>query len=501
MQFLAALKKFEKENASAKAGEQPAGQQAAQPANGVQPEDKAAAAQLGQQPGEKAAAEGAQPGQAAPEAPPATPQALADLMQKTPEFGALLEQHPEVKGPIFAMARELAAAKPIAEMFPTLGDAQFAQQHAQELVGLKTLSMRAADRPETVPELLGAFDQQFQVVGADGKPVLDATGNPTYGADKTVFENALVSRQDRALLEKVNPQIEQLQQKLKTGVYPNEAARALDQKRLENLEYAQLALQVMEQVRSGEWFEQGVPEIPADATPEFKAWAEQERARLEDERKQLQQQKQGQTAEQRAQARTQFQSQVRGDMAGMVGKMIGERLKAELDAGVYIPEFVLQEMYRDPKTGQETKTSALAVRIFNQFESELTRPGSRDYLEISQHELLPENEQTRAIRREWYQKKAALRIPQLMQAEINRIQGYVKADQEKQQARQQARQQAAQPEPATGGSGLPQNASEQQMRTQAEEMAKKDPGYAAATPAEKQARIVTQYNRLRGGKK
>lgn len=486
MRFLSDLKRWEAEN------RKPA---AAAP---VQPEDKAAAAQLGAQPGEQPPAD---PAKAPADAPPATPAQLAEMIKTVPEFGAVLEQHPEIKGPVFAMARKLAEVEPIAAIFPTVGDAQFAQEHAQQLVGLKTLSMRAADRPETVPELLGAFDSQFAVVDNEGKPVLDAQGRPTYAADHKVFQDALVGRELKSHAESMAPQIEQLKAKLASGVYPHEAAKALDQKKLENLEYAQLALQVVDQIRNGTWFEQAPPEIPADATPEFKTWAEAERARLAEERKKLEGDQQGATAEQRAQQRAQFRTSVRNDMGTVAGTIIGQKLKETIDSGVYIPEFELQRKYVNPQTGQPTETSDIGARLFMQFENELMKPGSRTLMEITQHELLPENDQTRAIRKEWYQKKAAEIIPRLIDAEVERIQKLVKIDQDKQAERRKARAGAAEAEPHTAGSGLPQGASEQQLRAQAEEAAKKDPGYAAAPPAEKQARIVTAYNRLRGGSK
>lgn len=419
-------------------------------------------------------------------------------MQKKPEFGKLLEADPELKGPIFAMARDLATAKPVMEIFPTVGDAQFAQQHAQELVGLKTLSMRAVDRPESVPELLGAFDSQFAVVDKDGKPVLDAQGKPTYAADRKVFQDALVGRDLAGYKDTMAPQIEQLKAKLGSGVYPNAAAKALDEKKLSNLEYAQLALQVVDQIRSGEWFQDAPPEIPADASAEFKQWAEQERARLDEEKKKIAGDKQGANAEQRAQQRQVFQGNVRGDMGTVTGTVIGQKLREIVDSGVYIPEFYLQEKFRGPD-GKETNTAAIAARIFQQFEAELMKPGSRTLMEITGHELLPENDQTRGIRKDWYARKAAEIVPRLVQAEVDRIQGLVKVDLEKQKGRTAERNGAAQPEPHSAGSGLPQGASEQQLRSQAEEMAKKDPQFASASPSEKQARIVTQYNRLRGG--
>jgi hypothetical protein len=120
-------------------------------------------------------------------------------------------------------------------------------------------------------------------------------------------------------------------------------------------------------------------------------------------------------------------------------------------------------------------------------------------MDIANHELLPQNEQTREIRKTWYARKAAEMIPGLVQKEVDRIQSLVKLDQDKQAEREKTRNQVAQPEPSTGGSSLPQGASREQILQAAEEAAKKDPGFATASPNEKQARILTQVHRL--GKK
>ncbi len=122
------------------------------------------------------------------------------------------------------------------------------------------------------------------------------------------------------------------------------------------------------------------------------------------------------------------------------------------------------------------------VRIFTAFENALMQPGSRTLLEIARQELLPQNEQTRAMRKTWYQRKAAEMLPGLVSKELDRIDGLVKLDAEKQGKRLEQRQGAVQPEPASASSALPQGATEAQLRTKAEELAKADPGFANAEP-------------------
>ena len=114
-------------------------------------------------------------------------------------------------------------------------------------------------------------------------------------------------------------------------------------------------------------------------------------------------------------------------MGAASGQVIGTQIKEAVESGRYIPEFYLQEKHVDARTGQETKTSALVVRIFTAFENALVQPGSRTLLEIARQELLPQNEQTRAMRKTWYQRKAAgCSRPGL--EELDRIDGLVKLD-------------------------------------------------------------------------
>ena len=498
MEYLTKRKAFEAEQA--KTAAKPA-EGIAQPAVQAAPTeaDKAAAAQLGQQPGEAAKpAEGAaQP--AAAEGETVTPKGLADLMQKTPELGAFLEQHPEVKGPLFATARRLAAIEPIAALFPTVGDAQFAQRQASDMVGLKTASLRAVEAPETIPELLSAFDGQFAVVDKDGKPVLDAQGNPTFESDHRVFQDALIGRRLSQQNAALAPQIEQLKGKLASGVYPHAAAKAMDQKRLETLEFAATALEVVENVLTGDWFQEEAPAIPANAPEEFKVWAEQERQRLADERKKLDEQQQGKTTEERKQAKTQFETAVRREQGSVGGRVIGEELQRIVQAGEYIPEMELQRKWVNPQTGMETDTSDLVARLYTRWQNALMKPGSRERLEIAQHELLPMNEQTKQIRTDYYRRKAAEMLPGMVREEITRIQNLVRQDQDKRSKSQAARAGAAETEPSSAGSPARVTLSDEQLKTQAEEAAKKMPGWESASPTDRQARLMTQYHKLRGG--
>lgn len=432
---------------------------------------------------------------AEPSTSAATPQALAEFLKDDAALSAALEANPKAKGAMFKMARELAEVAPIREIFPTADEAKFAQEYSTSMVGLKTAAMRMIDNPEHVPAFLDVLDGQFARVGADGNPVLDAQGQPTYDPDRDAMIGAIFNREVQQYNQRFTGEIADLKGKL-AGNYPSDAARNADQTKLDNLEYAATALSVLDQIRDGSFFESAAPEPPTDATAEQKAWFEQQKADLARQKQELADQKKGASKDERTTATQQFQTAVRNDMGSSVGTVIGTSLKAATDSGVYIPQFYLQEKHVDHATGKETNTSAMAVRLFNQFENEIMRPGSKTLMEAVGHELLPQNDQTREMRKTWYAKQAAQLMPGLVQKEIDRIQGLVKLDQATQAEMLKERNRVAQPEPSTGGSQLPASASRDQILSAAEEAAKKDPGFAAASPSEKQARILTAVHRM-----
>lgn len=434
------------------------------------------------------------PKPAEPQAEAATPQRLAELMTKSPEFGAFMEAHPEVKGPLFETARQLAAAAPILEIVPTIGDAKFMQDASTSMVTLKTAALRTINNPESLPQFLDTFDQQFQQVNADGTPKLDAQGQPIYDADHGIVVGGIVNREVTRLASQYDAEFKALEQKL-AGVYPNDQAKAMDQQRLDNLDYALTSLRVLDQLRTGEFFKVDPPELAADATPAQKAWFDQQKAELAEQQRKLEEQRTGADKDQRSATAKAFNLGVRNDMGTSVGQVLGETLRQVVDSGAYIPEFYLQEKYRTP-AGVEMNTPRISAEIFLAFENELMRPGSRTLQDIVQHELLPQNDQTRALRKEWYARKAAEIVPRLVSAEVDRIQKLVKVDADKQEAAFKRRSGAASPEP-TSPSSLPQGASDEQILQQAEANAAKLPEWKDATPRDKQAMILTAIHRLR----
>src|ERR1700722_3145437 len=163
---------------------------------------------------------------AAPEVAP-TPQALAEMMEKNPKIKEFMEANPDFKAPVFKMARELAEYKPIAEIFPSVDDAKFAQEYSTNMVGLKTGSMRLAQNPETAPQFLEMFDSQFAQVKPDGTPVLDAQGKPVYDPDRDAVRGAIFNSEVQQYTQRFTSEIADLKTKL-AGAYPSDFARSQD---------------------------------------------------------------------------------------------------------------------------------------------------------------------------------------------------------------------------------------------------------------------------------
>jgi hypothetical protein len=483
MKFLSELKRFEAEHPP-----------------GVGPavvDPKAAAATLGAQPGEGAKpAEAAKPGEGAQPAEAATtPRALAEMLDSKPALKAALEADPDAKGMIFANARKLAELEPIAALIPTKADAEFALEAQSALIGLKTASMRLINAPESAPQVLDMLDSQFAIVDKEGKPVLGADGKPSYAADRTPFLHAVVDREMQGYVRQFGTELATLKQKLDTAAYPNEQAKAIDQQRYDNLEYAHTWAQMWEAIRTGEFFKTAAPTIPDDAPQHVKDWFIQQQQELADKEAALNGTKSAQSKEENLKASTQYRTNIRIDQGTSAGQVLAEQLNAAVTSGRYIPEFYLQQKWINPQ-GQQTETADIAARIFLEFDKELNRPGSRTLMEIAQHELLPENDQTRAIRKDWYARKAAELVPGLVTKELERIDKLVLLDQDKMETRLKERGRQAQPEPVSGGNGLPQGASQEQLMQQAEALAKQDPGFQGASPGDKQARILTKLHQL-----
>jgi hypothetical protein len=149
-----------------------------------------------------------------------TPQALNDLIKGNEALKTALESDPAAKGALFKMAREHAELSQFKGIFPNAESAKFSRDTANRTVALRT-QFQAAETPEGMAGAFDSFMQEFAIVDAAGKPVLDAQGQPTYGDDLYLFGEHVVDRYaDNSLAE--------VEARLTANQYTSDADRERD---------------------------------------------------------------------------------------------------------------------------------------------------------------------------------------------------------------------------------------------------------------------------------
>lgn len=152
--------------------------------------------------------------------PPITPQSLNDMLQGDAAIQSAVEANPKVKHALHRMARENAELSQFKGIYPNKQSAEFAKQTAARTTGLR-MQFQQADSPE---KMAGAFDnfmQEFAVVGADGKQVMDEHGQPVYGDDFYGMTEHVIQRYSDNTLADVEV-------RLAANKYANDADRTRD---------------------------------------------------------------------------------------------------------------------------------------------------------------------------------------------------------------------------------------------------------------------------------
>ena len=149
-----------------------------------------------------------------------TPQALNDLLKGDEALKAAIEGNPAAKGALFKMAREHAELSQFKGIFPNKDAATFARDTANRTVGLRS-QFQMAETPEGMSKAFDSFMQEFAVIGADGKQVVDETGSPVYGDDLYLFGEHVVDRYADSSLAEVDA-------RLAANQYTDEAQRERD---------------------------------------------------------------------------------------------------------------------------------------------------------------------------------------------------------------------------------------------------------------------------------
>ena len=149
-----------------------------------------------------------------------TPQALNELIKGNDALKAALEADPAAKGALFKMAREHAELSQFKGIFPNAESANYAKKTAASTTALR-MQFQAAETPEGMAGAFDSFMQEFAVIGADGKQVVDDTGQPVYGDDLYLFGEHVVDRYADSTLAEVEARIAANQ-------YASEAERERD---------------------------------------------------------------------------------------------------------------------------------------------------------------------------------------------------------------------------------------------------------------------------------
>jgi FtsZ-interacting cell division protein YlmF len=125
--------------------------------------------------------------------PAITPQSLNDMLQGDEAIKAAVEANPKVKNALHKLARENAELVQFKGIYPNADSARFAKQTADRTVSLR-MQFQRAETPELMATAYDSFMQEFAVVDAAGKPVLDAQGQPTYGDDFYALNEHIIER-------------------------------------------------------------------------------------------------------------------------------------------------------------------------------------------------------------------------------------------------------------------------------------------------------------------
>ena len=169
----------------------------------------------------KPAAEDAEPFSMADDAP-ITPQMVNDLLKGDEALKAAIEANPAAKGAIMRLAREHAELSQFRGIFSSAAAATFARDKANRMVMLSAQVQAGAESPEKMGAAFDNFAQEFAVMGADGKQVVDEHGSPVFADDFYAFNEHIVDRY-------INGTLPDVEARIAANQYPDDAARERDQ--------------------------------------------------------------------------------------------------------------------------------------------------------------------------------------------------------------------------------------------------------------------------------
>lgn len=474
------------------------------------PDEATAAAEA-----ERAAAEAARPGAqpeepkpaAQPEAPKpaeqqaapataATPQALDELLTRNPAFKAALDASPADKEILMATARAAEAAKPVLALVPTVEEAKFALDNANQFIGLQHKFAMAAEMPEVGEQAFNDFLSLFHVVDDKGQVVKLADGSPKMTESFDFLTQKLIGGGLGHEVATAKSTIATLKNQVEKGVYPSEAARAADRAKLEDAEYHLSAFDYVAKYLAAEG--QGdalkLPPLPDDATPAQRELQEKLARQVEE----ANQQKKAGTKAERIAARTKFES----DMNAEYGKGVGAYLRSEIDArkarGEYIPDLILNRKWINPVTRQETEASDFAVRMMHEFTQTIESiPSVKNEL-MRLQALGPAGKDARVAK--WTALRAQY-LPKIVDNYLKSVQDEVRQMAGQSNKREDKIAEIARVEPQTAAvPGAPPAPTGENLEARAMELLRDDPEFKQASRSEKFELLMNKKEEIRAGK-
>ena len=417
-----------------------------------------------------------------------TPESLNALALKSPELKAALEASPEVKQALFAMARVNAKAAPILEVFPNVESARFAAEASNTMVTLRTSFMESVDNPESFPEAFAQFADEFRQKDKDGKPAVDAQGNPVYDEDFQMLNDYVVDTYHAIEIEDLKGQIEANQ-------FPTQDQR----------DTAEQVLAALEYVRDWKAGKIGGLQKPnlEGLSPEAKAYYERKEAELAERESALKGTEKSQTVEQRRAERRTYETNVAKKIGGSVGSRLKKLVTEDEKAGVFLPSYVTTA--KDPKTG----ISIFAKTLLDQFEEatygrvdEATGKiiGGVSYIR-DQAKMLqrrPPSADAEKARVDFVNGLVDQFLPEIYAKEKRAVQNKDRSDRERRTGSAEVRTSMADREPSGGSTPQPRSLDAATAMQQAYQWV--DQNFPDAGPAERTEKALIKKNELTGAR-
>lgn len=422
-----------------------------------------------------------------------TPQAMDELLANRPALKAALEADPEARGVIMETARRAEAARPILDLIPTPEEAQFVVSTSGKFLDLQHKFAMSAERPEygeqafnDLVDLFKARDEKGEVVTRDGHPVMNEsfdflTGRLTTGAIG-------------GMVDQTAAQLADLEKKVASAVYPDEASKQRDQEALDDTRYKKAALEYVAELLKGEVEGDQLPELPADATPAQREFQEKLKAQQEA----LKSSSKGAERARRVADRKAFELEVNATFGAGVGEFVDNVMKTRRDAGEYIPDFILERKWINPATNQETKFPDFAVRVMNAFVAKINSiPSVASKLRDYELQGRPAKDQRLA----YFGELRGKYLPAIIDSELAPYLNGIRQMSAASSKKQGAVAEIARVEPqGVGSAPTPAAMTREQLETKARENLAQNPDYQGANRQEQYEMFILELERLKQGK-